>query len=83
MTSLLKLLYNGTLLALLLTPSGTPAQSLWREDTSKSMLSDNRAHAVGDILTILVQQSNTATKDNSTSAGNRTNSSTEASSVTR
>ncbi len=30
------------------------------------MVADKRAHAVGDILTIIVQESNTASKDNST-----------------
>ena len=29
------------------------------------MLTDKRAHAVGDVLTILIQENNTATKDNS------------------
>jgi flagellar L-ring protein precursor FlgH len=45
------------------------AQSLWKETASVSMVSDRRAHAVGDILTILVQESNTASKDNSTKTG--------------
>jgi flagellar L-ring protein FlgH len=40
------------------------AQSLWKDDHSRSMLTDKRAHAVGDVLTILIQESNTATKDN-------------------
>src|SRR5262245_4017175 len=42
------------------------AQSLWRDDFSRSMLTDKRAHAIGDILTILIQESNSATKDNTT-----------------
>src|SRR5262249_51919397 len=42
------------------------AQSLWKEGSSMSMVSDKRAHAVGDILTIVVQESNTASKDNTT-----------------
>lgn len=42
------------------------AQSLWKGASSMSMVSDKRAHAVGDILTIIVQESNTASKDNST-----------------
>ena len=41
----------------------TPAQSLWKEDASRSMIADKHAAAVGDILTIVVQESNTATKD--------------------
>jgi flagellar L-ring protein precursor FlgH len=42
------------------------AQSLWKADVSRSMLTDKRAHAAGDVLTILIQESNTATKDNTT-----------------
>jgi flagellar L-ring protein precursor FlgH len=42
------------------------AQSLWKENVSRSMISDKRAAAVGDILTIIVQENNTASKDNST-----------------
>ena len=41
-------------------------QSQWKAETSYSMVADKRARAVGDILTILVQESNTASKDNST-----------------
>jgi flagellar L-ring protein precursor FlgH len=40
--------------------------SLWKDATSTSLVADVRAHKIGDILTIIVQQSNTATKDNST-----------------
>jgi len=40
--------------------------SLWREDSSRSMVADRRAQKVGDILTILVQENSTASKDNST-----------------
>jgi flagellar L-ring protein FlgH len=42
------------------------AQSLWKEEQTKSMVADKRAHNVGDIVTIIVQESNTASKDNST-----------------
>jgi flagellar L-ring protein FlgH len=48
------------------TSTHSAAQSLWKEDASVSMLSDKRARAVGDILTIVVQESNTASKDNTT-----------------
>ncbi|MGN6385675.1 MAG: flagellar basal body L-ring protein FlgH [Verrucomicrobiota bacterium] len=44
----------------------THAQSLWKDEASRSMVSDKRAAGVGDILTIMVQESNTASKDNST-----------------
>lgn len=48
------------------------AQSLWKDDTSVSLVGDKRAHAVGDILTILIQENNTATKDNSTKTSKQT-----------
>jgi len=40
--------------------------SLWKEESSKSMFADKRARAVGDIITILVQENNTTSKQNST-----------------
>lgn len=43
------------------------ADSLWNQRTSTSLVSVKRARSVGDILTILVQESNTATKENKTS----------------
>jgi flagellar L-ring protein precursor FlgH len=48
--------------------AGAPvlADSLWHEPTAPSMFADRKAFAVGDILTIVVQESSTATKDNST-----------------
>ncbi len=42
------------------------AQSVWREETSRSMFADKRATGVGDVLTIIVQESTTASKDNQT-----------------
>ena len=56
--------------------TGKPG-SLWRSDTSKSMFSDKRARSVGDIVTILIQENNAATKENSTKTAR--NSATEAS----
>ena len=43
------------------------AQSLWKEESSRSMVADKRATSVGDILTIVVQENNTAIKDQNTS----------------
>jgi flagellar L-ring protein precursor FlgH len=63
-SSLSKIAAVSALLALL--PQAGSAQSLWKENTSRPLVSDRRARAVGDIVTILVQESNTATKDNST-----------------
>ena len=45
------------------------AQSLWREDSSRSMIADKRAAGIGDILTVLVQENSTATKKNNTTTG--------------
>lgn len=44
----------------------TGAQSLWSDEGSRAMVADKRATVVGDILTILVQENNSATKDNNT-----------------
>ena len=55
------------LLALLLAPvAALRADSLWKEESPASMFADKRAAKVGDIITILVQENATASKDNST-----------------
>jgi len=56
----------GLLTLLLTAPLVTPAQSLWKADSSRALVADKRAVAIGDLLTILVQENNTASKDNST-----------------
>ena len=40
--------------------------SLWKAESSTSMFADKRARIVGDLLTILIQENSTASKDNST-----------------
>ena len=50
-----------------------PGDSLWNEDVSKPMCADKRAGRVGDILTILVQESTTATKANTTKTSKQSN----------
>jgi flagellar L-ring protein precursor FlgH len=43
------------------------ADSLWRDDSVlSSMVADKKAHAVGDILTISVQENSSAVKNNNT-----------------
>lgn len=42
------------------------SQSLWRDDASKTMFADKRATGIGDILTVIIQESTTASKDNKT-----------------
>jgi flagellar L-ring protein precursor FlgH len=46
-------------------------QSLWHDGVSKPMYSDKRASRVGDLLTIVVQESTTASKDNATSTSKK------------
>jgi flagellar L-ring protein FlgH len=59
--------------ALLLFATSLPADSLWHEDVAKPMFADKRAGRVGDLVTILVQESTTATKDNSTKTSKQSN----------
>lgn len=47
-------------------PIALPAQSLWHDDSSRSMFGDKRAVGVGDIITVIVSESSTASKNNST-----------------
>lgn len=57
----------GTVLVLLTqSTSESWAGSLWKPEVSRSMFADKRARGVGDIVTILVQENNAATKENST-----------------
>ena len=49
-----------------LVAGSSSGDSLWREQSPRSMFADKKAYAVGDILTILVQENSTASKDNST-----------------
>jgi flagellar L-ring protein FlgH len=51
--------------AISLLPHPALSQSLWRDD-SKSMFADKRGVTVGDIITIVIQESTTASKDNKT-----------------
>src|ERR1043166_4036622 len=49
------------------------ADSLWSERaTPRPMVSDKRAIAIGDILSIVVQESSVASKDNSTQTSKKT-----------
>jgi flagellar L-ring protein FlgH len=62
-------IYNGILIAivlLILRAVAARGESLWRDAGPPSMFADKRATAIGDVLTILVQESNTSSKDNST-----------------
>jgi flagellar L-ring protein FlgH len=55
------------LCSLLAATAPVSADSLWRDPSSdRSMFSDKKAYAVGDILTIVVQENSTAQKNNTT-----------------
>jgi flagellar L-ring protein precursor FlgH len=53
-------------LAIVWLPFAALPQSLWHDDASKSMFADKRATRVGDIITIIVSETSTASKNNST-----------------
>lgn len=42
------------------------ADSLWKDDVARPLVADKRAVSVGDIVTIIVQESTTTAKDNNT-----------------
>ena len=66
-THLKDIVTAGTVVILLTTGTAeSRAGSLWKPDVSRSMFADKRARGVGDIVTILVQENNAATKENST-----------------
>jgi flagellar L-ring protein precursor FlgH len=58
--------FRGIAAAILLGSSTAQAQSLWKPELSRSMIADKRATAIGDIITIVIQENNSASKDNST-----------------
>ena len=47
------------------------ADSLWNQGSSRSMSADKKAQAVGDILTILIQENNGATRQNNTTTSKK------------
>lgn len=74
MSRLFSSLYNSTTLALVLISlqmGNLAAGSLWQDGTSRSMFSDKKAHAVGDILTIIIQENNGATRQNNTTTAKK------------
>lgn len=62
-------IYSPTILGLVLmtaTLCNLSADSLWNQGASRNMCGDKKAQAVGDILTILIQENNGATRANNT-----------------
>jgi flagellar L-ring protein precursor FlgH len=76
MSRLFSYLYNSTILAvvLLTLQFGTvAADSLWKEGSTVpvSIFADKKARAVGDILTILIQENNGTTRQNNTTTSKK------------
>jgi flagellar L-ring protein FlgH len=68
------LLCNPTTLGLILTVAlagSLDADSLWNRSYSRAMVADKKAQAVGDILTILIQENNGATRQNNTTTSKK------------
>jgi len=53
-------------------PLAAHSQSLWQQESSKPMYADKRAVGVGDLLTIVVQENTTASKNNQTATSKKT-----------
>ena len=63
----------GLGLACLLLPPPVSADSLWQEETARPLFSDKRAGNVGDLLTVVVSESNSASKDKNTTTSKTSN----------
>ena len=67
-------LFNSTIAALalaLVLADTASADSLWKDGASRPMSSDKKAYCVGDILTILIQENNGATRQNNTTTSKK------------
>ena len=56
----------GTLAACLFALGQAQADSLWTKETAVSLFADHKANRVGDIITVLVMESNSASRNTST-----------------
>lgn len=54
-------------------PSVTWADSLWQDEVARPMFADKRAGSVGDLLTVVVQENNSASKDKNTKTTKNSN----------
>jgi flagellar L-ring protein FlgH len=74
MSRLFSSLYNSTTLALLLLAvqfGSFAADSLWKNNRQPSMFADKKAHGIGDILTITIQENNGASRQNNTTTSKK------------
>lgn len=67
--STLHVLFPALVIALTLSAR---AQSLWVQEASKPMYADKRAVGIGDLITIVVQENTTASKNNQTATSKKT-----------
>ena len=58
--------YKLVVVLALALPAATLSQSLWHDEVSRPMYADKRATQVGDIITIIVSETSTASKNNET-----------------
>jgi flagellar L-ring protein precursor FlgH len=75
MKRLFESIYKPTLITLVLTATACAnvrADSLWSRTGSRCMAADKKAQAVGDIITVLIQENNGATRQNSTTTSKKT-----------
>jgi flagellar L-ring protein FlgH len=63
----------GVSLACLLIAPGVRADSLWQDDAVRPMFADKRAASIGDLLTVVVQENNSASKDKNTKTSKTSN----------
>ena len=66
--------YSPTILGLVLMTAPLchlSADSLWNQGLSRNICGDKKAQAVGDILTILIQENNGATRQNNTTTSKK------------
>ncbi len=76
MTRRFSSLSNSTALAVLLLSAPRESRaggSLWKDTSVRapSMFADKKAHAIGDTLTVIIQENNGATRNNSTSTAKK------------
>lgn len=74
MSRLFSSLFSTTTLAMLFVTAhlcARAADTLWKDPHAPSIFSDKKAHTVGDILTILIQENNGASRQNNTTTSKK------------
>jgi flagellar L-ring protein precursor FlgH len=63
---MIKTIFKFVTALTLILPASSFAQSLWHDEVSRPMFADKRATAMGDIITIVVSETSSASKNNET-----------------